>query len=322
VTLTPDIAERQVDGFDESEDAMSGVCAPMRVRPAGDRPFTGAFRGTRIGDVLIARVRNEPCTVVRSAGLVRSTDPELLKLVFLEAGRVAIEQDGRRSLLDPGDMAVYETVRPYELRCLSAVESVIVAVPISALGAYANIVSRHTAVAAPSDTWLRAAIGGFLRDLVDVPGPSNHSAGRYVADALVSLVIAQLTDVLPAAAPDGLADRVLAYCLAHLSDPELSVEAVARAHRISVRYLHKILQPREVTLSAWIRRHRLERIRRDLANPALADQTVPAIAARWGVLDATHVSRALKAEFGQTAADIRRYGIRDHTMEGLGLTTL
>ncbi|MGP4028361.1 helix-turn-helix domain-containing protein [Actinomadura sp. 3N407] len=87
---------------------------------------------------------------------------------------------------------------------------------------------------------------------------------------------------------------------------------MARAHRISVRYLHKILQPREATLSAWIRRHRLERIRRDLANPSLAAQTVSAIAARWGVLDATHVSRALKAELGQTAADIRRHGTHDH----------
>jgi AraC-like DNA-binding protein len=164
-------------------------------------------------------------------------------------------------------------------------------------------VARNTAVAAPTDTWLHSAISGFLRDLADAPGPMDAGANHYLADALVSLVIAQLTDVAP---PDDLADRVLAYCLAHLSDPELSVEAVARAHRISVRYLHKILQPREVTLSAWIRRQRLERIRRDLANPLLADRTVSAIAARWGVLDATHVSRALKAEFGRTAAGIRR----------------
>jgi AraC-like DNA-binding protein len=236
----------------------------------------------------------------------------MFKLAFVDAGRVVIEQAGRRSLLKPGDMVGYETTRPYRLRCLTPSESVIVAVPTASLGAHANLVSRHTAVAAPTDTWLHAAISGFLRDLADVAGPSNGNANHYLADALVSLVIAQLTNVLPPVAPDGLADRVLAYSLAHLSDPELSVEAVARAHRISVRYLHKILRPREVTLSAWIRRHRLERIRRDLANPSLADQTVSAIASRWGVLDANHVSRALKAEFGQTAADIRRSGTRNH----------
>ena len=313
MTVTPDLVDREVDDVGELEHALSDVCAPMRIKPEGDRPFTAACRGTRIGDVFIARVRSGPCTILRDPGLIRSTDRELVKLIFLDAGRLAVEQDGRRSLLKPGDMVGYETVRPYELRCLTSSESVIVGVPATSLGAHANLVSRHTAVAAPTDTRLHAAISGFLRDLTEVPGPSNGSAGHYLADALVSLVIAQLTHVLPPAEPDGLADRVLAYCLAHLSDPELSVEAVARAHRISVRYLHKVLQPREVTLSAWIRRHRLERIRRDLANPALADQTVSTIAARWGVLDATHVSRALKAEFGLTAADIRRHALGNHT---------
>lgn len=316
MTAAPDIVAREVADFDEFEDALSGLCAPLRITPAGAGPFTGTFRGTRIGQVLIARVRSEPCTIVRDSGLISSTDREMLKLVFLDEGRLVIEQDGRRCLLRPGDMVGYETVRPYKLRCLSTTESVIVAVPTASLGAHGHLLSRHTAVAVPTDTWLHAAISGFLRDLADVAepaGPAGGSANQYLADALVSLVIAQLTSVLPPAEPDGLADRVLAYCLAHLRDPELSVESVARAHRISVRYLHKVLRPREVTLSAWIRRRRLERIRRDLANPALADQTVRAIAARWGVLDGTHVSRALKAEFGQTAADIRRHGTRNHT---------
>ncbi|MGP4028360.1 hypothetical protein [Actinomadura sp. 3N407] len=103
----------------------------MRIKPDRDRPFTGAFRGTRIGDVCIARVRSAPCTIVRPAGLIRSTDREMLKLVFLDAGRIGIEQAGRQSLLKPGDMVGYETVRPYarELRCLNTAESVIVAVP-------------------------------------------------------------------------------------------------------------------------------------------------------------------------------------------------
>lgn len=306
MTATPDIVDREVGDFDELEAAMAEVCAPMHLRPAGDGAFTATFRGTKIIDVVIARVRSTPCDIVRPPGLITSTDRELLKLIFLDAGHVTIEQDGRRSVLGPGDMVGYETNRPYEIHCLDETESVIVAVPTSSLGAHANLISRHTAISAPTHTWLRTAVSAFLRDLADAPSPSDGSSAHYLADALVSLVIAQITHVLPPPEPESLADRVLAYSLAHLSDPELSVDAVARAHRISVRYLHKVLQPREVTLSAWIRRHRLERIRRDLANPSLADQTVSAIAARWGVLDATHVSRALRAEFGQTATAIRR----------------
>lgn len=123
-------------------------------------------------------------------------------------------------------------------------------------------------------------------------------------------MISELVDVPTQRLNDELADRILAYCATPLADPSLSVESVARAHRISVRYLHEVLQTRDLTLSAWIRKQRLERIRRDLAEPALADPTVAAIAARWGVLSAPHPSRALKAEFGQTASDIRRLAAR------------
>jgi AraC-like DNA-binding protein len=129
---------------------------------------------------------------------------------------------------------------------------------------------------------------------------------EYLADAIVSLVIAELVDVAPQGAGDDLADRVLAHCLSHLSDPGLTVDSVARAFGISVRYLHKVLAPTGSSLSAWIRRQRLERICRDLADESLHGRTAAAIASRWGMADGGHLSRALKAEFGMTASEIRR----------------
>ncbi|MDQ1046303.1 helix-turn-helix domain-containing protein [Streptomyces sp. V4I2] len=109
---------------------------------------------------------------------------------------------------------------------------------------------------------------------------------------VLSALAEQPVSVRPA---DDLAERILTYCLGRLSDPRLSPESVARAHHVSVRYLHKVLQQRGVTLASWIRGRRLERIRRDLADPALADRSVSVIAARWGLLDATHLSRTLRA---------------------------
>ena len=101
---------------------------------------------------------------------------------------------------------------------------------------------------------------------------------------------------------------MLAHCLASLADPGLTVESVARAHGVSVRYLHKVLAPTGHTLSAWIRRQRLERVRRDLVDESLHGRTASAIAARWGITGTEHLSRALKAEFGMTANEIRRSG--------------
>jgi AraC-like DNA-binding protein len=104
----------------------------------------------------------------------------------------------------------------------------------------------------------------------------------------------------------GLAERIRADVLRNLGDPELCAEAVARRHRISVRYLHKLFDGWDQTFAAWVRRQRLLRIRHDLLDPALSDQATAVIAARWGVLDTRHLGRAMKSEFGETVREIRR----------------
>ncbi|MCO5994379.1 helix-turn-helix domain-containing protein [Actinoallomurus rhizosphaericola] len=148
------------------------------------------------------------------------------------------------------------------------------------------------------------AVASSIQRIDDLP----DGWGLHLADALASLLVASFTDTGPRRvemAAD-LTDRIIAYALANLNDPALSVDSVARRHGISSRYLHRLFQRRGTTFAAWVRRERLIRIRRDLQDPALVTRTAAAIAARWGIRDAGHLSRALKREFGRTAADIRR----------------
>jgi AraC-like DNA-binding protein len=57
---------------------------------------------------------------------------------------------------------------------------------------------------------------------------------------------------------------------------------------------------------AVIRRRRLERCARDLADPALAERPVAVIAACWGLPDSRHFARLFKAAYGRTPRDYRR----------------
>ncbi|TVT46229.1 helix-turn-helix domain-containing protein [Amycolatopsis rhizosphaerae] len=300
MTSRVETADSAIERFAET---ASGVCAPLRVVPAGRSRFTGGFSGGRIGGVVIARATCSPCTVLRSERVIRSTDRELVKVILNGRGTAGVEQNGQQSLLRPGDLVTYETVRPYEVHFWDAADTVVIGIPRDELGPHAELLTRRTVVPVSAGTGLRSALLRFVRDLTEAPAlPANEHLGN----ALVSLVLAEFThDAAPAASPESLADRILAHCLAHLSDPGLSVERVAAAHGISVRYLHKILEPKGVTLWAWIRRRRLERIRDDLADPAFAHRTVSAIATRWGLPDAAHLGRALKTEFGRTAAQLR-----------------
>ena len=101
-----------------------------------------------------------------------------------------------------------------------------------------------------------------------------------------------------------------AFIEQHLGETDLSPGIVAAAHHISVRYLHRLFEAQDITVAAWIRQRRLERCRRDLADPALCAVPVSAVASRWGLPDSAHFSRLFRRTYGMPPAEYRR---RCHT---------
>lgn len=102
-----------------------------------------------------------------------------------------------------------------------------------------------------------------------------------------------------------------AFIEERLGDPSLSPAAIAAAHFISLRYLHRLFEGEQTTVADWIRRRRLERCRRDLLDPALRDRPVSAVAARWGLPSAAHFSRLFRAAHGVPPAEYRRMALDD-----------
>ena len=142
-----------------------------------------------------------------------------------------------------------------------------------------------------------------MRIPVEVP---TEQTGDFRAQVVVLFIdpFSGPTPRRPEAGVD-LLDRITGYVLANLGDPTLSVGSVARRHGISPRYLHQLFRRRDRSFAAWVRHERLVRVRRDLLDPALTRRTAAAIAARWGLPDAGHLSRAFRAEFGCTIREFR-----------------
>ncbi|MEU2281631.1 helix-turn-helix domain-containing protein [Streptomyces sp. NPDC013178] len=92
--------------------------------------------------------------------------------------------------------------------------------------------------------------------------------------------------------------RIRAYIGRHLADPDLTPQTIARAHHISVRYLHKLFEGEGTTVGRWIRSRRLEASLRDLGHREATGLTIAAVARRWGFTSAAHFSRAFRAEYG------------------------
>jgi AraC-like DNA-binding protein len=90
-------------------------------------------------------------------------------------------------------------------------------------------------------------------------------------------------------------------------------DAIAAAHHISLRYLHKLFQQDGHTIAGWIRERRLEQCRRDLANPQLAARPIHPIAARWGFTSPAHFSQAFRSAHGLSPRQYRQQCTTVHT---------
>jgi AraC-like DNA-binding protein len=259
----------------------------------------------RIGSLTVTRIRGVFHQASREVRRVISAERDLFAVTLYRSGTAHVTQDGHRFQARAGDLVVIDTGRPHELSVAGPCDIVTIELPYGMLGANADLVGRHVGTPQRCDRGAWAVLAAFLSSLGDRIDGLTDMPDIHLADALVSLIGAAFAEPVPADVGDDLTDRILADTLADLGDPSLSVDSVARRHGISPRYLHQLFQRRGLTFAAWVRRERLIRIRRDLLDPALVTRTTAVIAAHWGIRDHGHLSRALKKEFGRTAAEFR-----------------
>jgi AraC-like DNA-binding protein len=288
------------------QEAASAAFAPLRLTTE-DFDFDGAIRYATAGGLLVADITGNAGGVWRPQRLITSTDNELYKFSLHLSGSCMLGQDGRHAVVRPGDLVVYDTTRPYGLVYGTEYRTVVVGVPRDRLAGQASALRQAIARPTQTDGGLRRVVAGVLNGLAEDLDGTVAEGGTQLADALLSLLGKVFTGDAGLTDPrTSMRERVLAYCEANLGDPELSVESIAQAHGISVRYLHKLFAGSGTTIAALIRSRRLQRIRDDLADPGQAAVSVAAIAARWGVLDPTHVSRLFRAVYGTSPMGYRR----------------
>jgi AraC-like DNA-binding protein len=304
-------AARRVDAW------LSVVCealGPLDVRMDRDVPLRGQIEAARLGSLGVGRIQTStPHTVLRTPGLIRRDGAELYRVVLVVSGTVLLGQDGRRARLRGGELVIYDYSRPYELVYDSAVQLAVFSVPRELLTVSADSVARLTAVPISGDDGAGALAAPVLRRVSeDAETYSPTSAVRLstVVMDLLGTSLAERAAQVAALAPETrervMLRRVHAFVEQHLGDSDLGPGTVAVAHHISLRQLHRLFATQDTTIAAWIRHRRLERCRRDLADPVNFDRSVGSIAARWGLPDPAHFSKLFRHAYGLPPAEYRR----------------
>ncbi|WGW11853.1 helix-turn-helix domain-containing protein [Saxibacter everestensis] len=295
--------------FPEWHTAVSESFVPLQVTSNNADMFRGRMRSRVIEDVSLVEVTASSHTVMRTPSLIASSDRRYFKLSLQLSGTGLLIQDNREAALRPGDLAVYDTHRPYTLEFEQDFRAMVLMFPHSLIGLPVDAVGQLTAVRMPGDEGIGKLVSPFLVQLANnldqLTGGSGSRLAHSALDLITTLFAAELNLPDSSNPHQELTNDIRDYIEAQLGNPELCPAMIAGAHYISTRHLHNLFQLEGTTVASWIRARRLEHCRRDLRDPVYARLPIAAVAARWGFIEAAHFSRIFRAAFGESPSRYR-----------------
>jgi len=285
----------------------------MRVRSDEPDRFRAVAKSLDLAAVNVVDLSCSPSEVWRTSRLIRQFDPEVYSIIFPVQGQVTVVQAGREAPLRAHDFALYDSWHPFQLRIEAddiMAKLVRVQFPRASLPLPARRLESLLAVALSGKDGVGALLTQFLTRLTTDSASYRPADAPRLGTVAVDLLSAAFAHHVDAALPPDshqrtLVSRIEAFIQRNLHDQRLAPRSIAATHHISVGYLHRLFEPHGVTVAAWIRQQRLERARRDLADPVLRGVPVHQIAARWGFNDHSSFTRAFRGVYGIPPRDYR-----------------
>nr|WP_204358617.1 helix-turn-helix domain-containing protein [Streptosporangium sp. 'caverna'] len=279
-----------------------------------------AARGTitDIGRLNVCSISSNATTVRRTPRLASDDLPPSVFFGLQVSGSSMVVQGDRQAVLRPGDLALYDTSVPYTLVNKDGIHQHFFRIARSDLALPADAISLLTALRFSRDDPVVDLATTYLHRLVGHLRASALLVADAVSQPSIELLRAAITTRLPdprmAREPleATLEVRIMEYVRAHLADHDLTATRIAREHSISVRHLYATLARSGITLGDWIRVHRLEQCRKDLARPGMRSLTIASVAQRWGFGNASHFGRAFKEAYGMSPREWRERRQGDH----------
>lgn len=295
--------------------AASDTFGQLRLSP---NTSADAFRvdlsTANVGDIRLFNMKTPAHRVEKLSSMIDDNERPYCKLSLQIKGDVIMKQDGRECTIRPGELGLYVTHRPYELEFPDDQESMIVLFPQEFVQLPGRMIREITAMPITASEGLgRVAIPLFEQLALNFEVLTGPHAGPLLRSSLDMLVTAISADMDEKAdAPDfTLLDSINKYIDHNLGDPALGPRSIAEAMFVSVRHVHSQFAESDTTVSAYIRQRRLEHIRRDIANPLHHAVSIQQIGARYGMPDASQLSRAFKAEYKESPSAFRKQALGD-----------
>ncbi|GAA0285339.1 helix-turn-helix domain-containing protein [Actinomadura nitritigenes] len=276
-------------------------------------PSGAVFRAavTDAGPLRFTSIRSSTTAVERTARLARD---DLIPSVFLGlqmTGSSLVVQDGKETVLRPGELVLYDSTAPFLLADLKGVRQYRIRIPMENLALPRDLLRQVRAVRLTPGLPLAGLASTYFQHIVSRPGffsqPGSEAVGQPGIELIRALIATQVgaSAITKESMRATLRLRILEYARANLGDPELNATQIAVAHHISTRHLYNVLAEGDISLADWIRTQRLEAVRNELGRPGARLVRIASVAQRWGFRDPSSFGRVFRAAYGLSPREWR-----------------
>lgn len=286
--------------------------------PGGAGSIEGEIRLDTLATLELSRVTATAQRVKRTPAKIARASEDYFLVSIQTQGQGAVSQDGRTALLQPGDFALYDSTRPYELLFERDFQQFVLMLPGPALRSQLRDTQALTARPVSGRRGAGHLMIGMIQALANDIGALEPASAAAVAQSVEHILVAGLRSLPGEAAPTVSPltafhrEQIKAFVRTHLRDPQLGVARIAAHLRSSPSTVHRAFAGEPSSITDWIWAQRLDGVRRDLCDPALAARSVSDLAFSWGFNDAAHFSRAFRARFGCAPRELRAGAARPH----------
>lgn len=285
--------------------------AYIALNPAreGELPFHGEVRAHLLDSINVTTISSSRQKVHRGRLEISRMPQEVYFLNLQVKGQCRMMQGGREALLEPGDFSLVDSTEPYlNDYCSDDWTQYSFRIPRALLKPLLRQADKQTAIRITNANPIASIAVDYLKSIAQNV-EHVEAAATPIANHIVELVAmaagvsAGEEDRARGALRAQLSRSLVQFISANAADPELTPAKAAHHFRISVRYVHLLLEESGETFSRLLLRHRLERCADALR--AEASGPISEIAFRWGFNDLSHFSRTFRGHFGMAPREYR-----------------
>jgi AraC family transcriptional activator of tynA and feaB len=275
-----------------------------RCTPATPEVFRARLEYGALGDSVLFKASASPNQFSRRLRYADASVPSPILLFIQVSGSHRFQQSGKTIVLRPGDWCLLDTLHRFDCWTMNERAEILGLTLGRPLDTeqddllHSGAANRLDGKLGTSRVLQSTLIESFAQ--MNNIAPSSASGLR---NSIATMVWDALREQLASASPplyrDIQASRLKAYIESRLSDPALSVDAIAEGCGLSVRSVQRVfaLDPAgSVTAYMWQRR--LERCAEVLRDDKQTRRSIADICHQWGFHNPSHFSRAFHEKFG------------------------